>query len=294
MAVVSSRSLRRVPSAWNGQQMKAVKPAVWSCSARSCSRWFTMWRGVSPKPNTMVAVVRRPSACPWRMTSSQVSVVHLSGEIWWRISSSRISAPPPGIESRPGGDQPLDDRADRHVLELGDVADLLGRQAVDREREVGLHPAEQILVPGERQVGVEPALQQDLHAAQVDGLLELLRQHLARQRVALLAGGRAVEVAELAAGDADVGVVDVAVDDVGDDAVGVQRVPAGVGGGAQVQHRRLGVEAHAARGAVWQGGGAATGTGLLERRTGVCRLNTRLSMRSKNAARPDSSSAPSR
>ena len=63
MAVVSSRSLRRVPSAWNGQQMKAVKPAVSSCSSRSRSRWATMWRGSSPKPNTIVAVVRRPSAC---------------------------------------------------------------------------------------------------------------------------------------------------------------------------------------------------------------------------------------
>ena len=57
--------------------------------------------GRSPKPNTMVAVVRSPSACPWRITSIQVSVVHLSGEIAWRISSSRISAPPPGIESSP-------------------------------------------------------------------------------------------------------------------------------------------------------------------------------------------------
>ena len=128
----------------------------------------------------------------------------------------------------PGRDQPLDDRADRHVLELGDVADLLGRQAVDRQREVGLHPAEQIFVPGERQVGVQPALQQDLHAAEVDRLLELLRQHLARERVALFAGRRPVEVAELAARDADVGVVDVAIDDVRDDAFGVQRAPARV------------------------------------------------------------------
>jgi hypothetical protein len=149
------------------------------------------------------------------MTSIQVSVVHLSGEMLWRISSSRISAPPPGIESRPGRDQPLDHTADRHLLELGDVADLLGRQAMDGEREVALHPAEQILVPGQRQLGVEASLQQDLHAAQVDGLLKLLGQDLARQRVALLAGGRAVEVAELAAGHADVRVVDVAIDDVG-------------------------------------------------------------------------------
>ncbi len=116
---------------------------------------------------------------------------------------------------------------------------------MDRQREVRLHPAEELLVPGERQVRVEAALQQDLHAAEVDGLLELLGQLVARQDVALgLVGGRAVEVAELAARDADVRVVDVAIDDVGDDVVGVEHPAARVGGGAQLQHRRLGVDAH--------------------------------------------------
>ena len=273
-----------------------------------------MWRGSSPKPNTIVAVVRRPSACASRITSIQVSVVHFSGEMAWRISSSRISAPPPGIESRPGRDQPLDHGADRHVLDLGDVADLLGRQAVDRQREVGLHPAEQILVPGERQVRVEPALQQDLHAAQVDRLLELLGQHLARQRVALgLVGGRAVEVAELAAGDADVGVVDVAVDDVGDDAFGVQRPAAGVGGGAQLQHRRLGVEAHRllgrqaparrrrrsrARRSISNerrsAAGAVATVPSKSRARGVPSTSPAAWARAKNAATPESSSAPRR
>ena len=41
-----------------------------------------MWRGCSPKPNTIVAVVRSPRPCASRITSSQVSVEHLSGEIW--------------------------------------------------------------------------------------------------------------------------------------------------------------------------------------------------------------------
>ena len=97
-----------------------------------------------------------------------------------------------------------------------------------------------------RQLRVEPALQQDLHAAEVDRLLELLGQLLARQHVALgLVGGRAVEVAELAARDADVRVVDVAIDDVGDDVVGVERAAALVGGGAELERGRVGVEAQA-------------------------------------------------
>ena len=109
---------------------------------------------------------------------------------------------------------------------------------------VRLHPAEQILVPADRQLRVQATLKQDLHAAQVDRLLELLGQLLARQHVAVgLVRGWPVEVAELAAGHADVRVVDVAVDDVGDLAVGVQGLPAGVGGGAQLQRRRFGVEA---------------------------------------------------
>ena len=100
-------SLRRVPSAWNGQQMNAVNPAVSSCSARSRSKWPTTWRGSSPKPNTMVAVVRSPSACASRITSSHVSVEHLSGEI---CSGSRRRGSRRRRRDRvqPGGDQPLD------------------------------------------------------------------------------------------------------------------------------------------------------------------------------------------
>jgi hypothetical protein len=47
------------------------------------------------------------------------------------------------------------DLADRQVLELGDVDDLGRREGVQREAEVLLRPAEQILVPGEVQRRVE-------------------------------------------------------------------------------------------------------------------------------------------
>ena len=153
-----------------------------------------------------------------------------------------------------------------------DVADLLGRQAVDREREARLHPAEQILVPADRQLRVEAALQQDLHAAQVDGLLELLRELLARQHVALgLVGGRPVEVAELAAGHADVRVVDVAIDDVGDLAVGVQRLAARVGGGAELERRRVGVQAERVVGRQALAGGGVGQQGVDGSRRGAGR-----------------------
>ena len=91
----------RVFAGWNGQQMKAVKPRVSSCSSRSRMRWATRWRGSSPTPNIMVAVLLSPFRWAAFMTASHSSVEHLSGAIRRRTSSSRISAPPPGIESSP-------------------------------------------------------------------------------------------------------------------------------------------------------------------------------------------------
>ena len=56
---------------------------------------------VSPQPNIMVAVVRMPSGCAVRCTSIHSCVEHFSRLMRWRTASSRISAPPPGMESRP-------------------------------------------------------------------------------------------------------------------------------------------------------------------------------------------------
>ena len=65
------------------------------------SRWFMRCSRVSPQPNIMVAVVRMPSWCAVRCTSIHSCVVHFRRLMRWRTSSSRISAPPPGMESRP-------------------------------------------------------------------------------------------------------------------------------------------------------------------------------------------------
>jgi hypothetical protein len=81
--------------------------------------------------------------------------------------------------------------------------------------------AQQVLVPLDLEPGVQAALHQDLDPADVHHLLDLLEDGLARQNVAAVLAGLAVEVAELAADPADVGVVDVAPDDVGDARLGV-------------------------------------------------------------------------
>ena len=77
------------------------------------------------------------------------------------------------------------------------------------------------------------ALQQRLIAAQGDGFLDLLVEHLARQDVGVGIGALAIERAEVADGGADVGVVDVAVDVVGAIRLGMQTATDGVGGPAQ-------------------------------------------------------------
>ena len=86
---------------WKTQGMNAVKPPVSSWSARTRSRCPTIASGVSTLPNIMVAVDRSPCRCASRITAAHCSHPIFFGLIRRRTSSSRISAPPPGIESRP-------------------------------------------------------------------------------------------------------------------------------------------------------------------------------------------------
>ena len=73
-----------------------------------------------------------------------------------------------------GGDQPLDDRPRRNLIEPRDVQDLRRRQRVQLELRIArLHRAKQILVPLNRQVGIVAALQQQLVAADGDRLVDL-------------------------------------------------------------------------------------------------------------------------
>ena len=105
-----------------------------------------------------------------------------------------------------------------------------------------LDRAEQILVPRQRQVGIVAALQQQLHAADGDRLVDLAEQLVEAEHVAFRRSDRPVERAEVALRDADVRVVDVAVDDVGDDAVGVLAGADGVGQLAEERRRRRAIE----------------------------------------------------
>ena len=112
--------------------------------------------------------------------------------------------------------QPLQDRADRQPRGGGDVDDLRRAETVDvQPRKAALDVAEQLLVPRQVQRGVHAALQEDLVAAQGDGLFDLAEQFLAAEDVAAGLARRSRKGAEAAAAEADVGVVDVAIDVVG-------------------------------------------------------------------------------
>ena len=102
----------------------------------------------------------------------------------------------------------------------------------------GLHPAKEIFVVVDAEVGIDAALEQDLNAAEIDGLLQLLRELVLRQRVHAAVAHGPVEIAELTGRGAGVGVVDVAVDDVRHNAVRMQRLPTQIGRAAQVEKRR--------------------------------------------------------
>ena len=86
------------------------------------------------------------------------------------------------------------------------------------------------------------ALQQQLTAAKRDRLVDLSKDLLEAEDVALGRSDGTIERAEVAARDADVRVVDVAIDDVGDDAVGVLACADLVGQPAEERRGRVRVE----------------------------------------------------
>ena len=212
--------------------MNARKPRVSSWSSRIRRRCSIRSASVSTWPYIIVAVVDMPSRCAWRITFSHSAVRVFFGAMMSRTRSTRISAPPPGIESRPASRRRVERvpgcvqlRAARDVLDLG------RRERVQVDRVALLDRAEEVLVVVDGEVGVVPALHEDAGAADRERLLDLLEDDRLRQQVALGAvAGPPVEGAEVAVGDADVRVVDVAVDD--------ERDPAGVGAPRRAASRR--------------------------------------------------------
>ena len=168
----------------------------------------------------------RPWAVSWTSTHFSVGAF-VSDQMRFRTESSRISAPPPGIDWRPASLRLRDDVAHRPLRDLLQEVDLGRRERVEVDRREGPPDvSEHVLVERERQVRVDAALEQNAGPAEVDRLLDLLADLIVREDVGLGVLGRGpVEGAELAAVDADVGVVDVAVDDVGRDRRVVLAVP---------------------------------------------------------------------
>ena len=95
--------------------------------------------------------------------------------------------------------------------------------------------AHQLEVPLEGDVRVVSSLEEDLDPADRLALVDLGADLLEAQDVPFGVPGPAVERAELAIGDADVGVVDVPVDDVGDDVFRVLPLALGVREAAQLE-----------------------------------------------------------
>ena len=217
--------------------MNAVKPPVRACTSRTRNRCSIRSALVSPRPYIIVTEVFMPWRCASSCTPSHSSVCAFFLATRSRISSTRISPPPPGMLSSPAARSSRTTSATASPNRSLKNTTSRRREAVDVDRVVALDVAHQVEVPLERDVRIVPALEQDLHAADRLALVDLGADLLEAQHVALVVLGPAVERAELAVGDADVGVVDVAVDDVGDHrsrgaAASARRRPAGRARGA--------------------------------------------------------------
>ena len=114
--------------------------------------------------------------------------------------------------------QTRDGVGNREVRAPRNERDLRRRERMQVELRVPLlDRAEDVLVPLDAKVWVVTALHQRARATDRDRLLDLGEDDPLRQDVALaLIAGLAVERAEVAVRDADIGVVDVAIDDVRD------------------------------------------------------------------------------
>ena len=101
------------------------------------------------------------------------------------------------VEAR--GDQPVEHLGDRKLRQPREVDHLRRRQRVQLERRIALlDRAEEIFVPRQRQVGVVPSLQQQLHAADRDRLVDLPEQLVEAEHVAFGGADRPIERAEVA------------------------------------------------------------------------------------------------
>ena len=135
--------------------------------------------------------------------------------------------------------QPVDDGRHGQLGQARQVNHLGRRERVQFERRIaGLDGAKEIFIPGQRQVRIVPALEQQLHAADRNRLVDFAEQLLEPEHVPFRRSDRAIERTEVALRHADVRVVDVAIDDVRDDPFGMFAATDLVGETAEQRSRR--------------------------------------------------------
>ena len=132
-----------------------------------------------------------------------------------RTSSSRISAPPPGIESRPASrSRAIVSRSESP--ETSAIQDFRRRKAVQVHlRKSLLDRTQHVFVKLDSQIRMQAALQQHASAANLDHFFDLFVDRFERQNVAVFRAQRPIKRAERAIFGAEIRVVDVAVDLVG-------------------------------------------------------------------------------
>ena len=138
--------------------------------------------GASTWPYMMVEVVRRPSACAARTTSSHCAVLILSGQMTARTSSSRISAAVPGSVPRPASFSSREEFAHRAAQRRRALRHFQRREGVD------VHPRHRRLdrladadIGRAGVVGMDAALQADFGGAALPGFARAAHDFVERR-----------------------------------------------------------------------------------------------------------------
>ena len=154
-----------------GSGTNSVKPPVSTCRSRSASRWRDQASDVSTWPYMMVEVVRRPSLCAARCTSSHCAGVDLVGA----DDGAHLVVEDLGRRARQGAEAGL-----LQLRQEGGERRLQGRGALrhlERREGVDVHAGHRRLDgAADRDVGLagvvrmDAALQADLGGAALPGL----------------------------------------------------------------------------------------------------------------------------
>ena len=161
----------------NESGTNSVMPPVRSCNARMTRMCSASSQGSSMCPNITVAVERRPARCEASMISTQRATGSLLGEIRSRTPSCRTSAAVPGVEPRPASRNSANTSAARQPRDVAHVRDLHRRVGVQMQIRCALFGETQPMQIGVQcPVGVDAGLDAQLGGAELDGLVDPLRE----------------------------------------------------------------------------------------------------------------------